>query len=31
MGDESACVSVADDVTDTMGPVQVRLPDKEKE
>lgn len=31
MGDESACVSVADDVADPMGPVQVRLPNKEKE
>ena len=31
MGDESACISVHDDVTNTMGPVQVRLSNKEKE
>ena len=31
MGDESACVSVAHDVANTMGPVQVWLPNKEKE
>ena len=31
MGHESACISVADNVADTMDPIQIRLADKEKE
>ena len=31
MGHESACISVADIVADTMDPVQIRLADKEEE
>ena len=31
MGHESACFSVADNVADTMDPIQIRLADKEKE
>ena len=31
MGHESACISVADNVTDTLDPVQIRSANKEKE
>ena len=31
MGHESACTSVADNVADTLDPVQIRLANKEEE
>ena len=31
MGHESTCISVADNVADTLDPIQIRLANKEKE